>query len=236
VRVELPPAYPYKSPSIGFMNRIYHPNVDEVYVRDRLRHLSIYLALSLALSMAEELLLTGEVRWWRRSGSVCLDVINQTWSPMFGTFDIRRIDAVMHALIFVVCLEHLADANDDGCGCGCGCGCVDLVNVFEVFLPQLLLYPNPNDPLNGDAAALLLKDPTKFADKVKGTPQASPPSMPCTRLLSPILTLAPLAEYVKKYASSATGNGDDGADDGSSSDLSELSDYASEGDETEFFR
>jgi ubiquitin-conjugating enzyme E2 H len=57
---------------------------------------------------------------------VCLDVINQTWSPMF-----------------------------------------DLVNVFEVFLPQLLLYPNPTDPLNGEAAALLMRDPPGYAAKVK---------------------------------------------------------------------
>jgi hypothetical protein len=50
----------------------------------------------------------------------------------------------------------------------------DLVNVFQTFLPQLLLYPNPSDPLNGEAAALHMRDPEAYKRKV--------------------------IEYVKKYA------------------------------------
>lgn len=44
-----------------------------------------------------------------------------------------------------------------------------MINIFEVFLPQLLRYPNPNDPLNGEAAALLMRHPKEYEQKVKGT-------------------------------------------------------------------
>ncbi|GFP96554.1 ubiquitin-conjugating enzyme e2 5 [Phtheirospermum japonicum] len=60
-------------------------------------------------------------------GSICLDVINQTWSPMFCK-----------------------------------------TNVFEVFLPQLRLYPNTSDPLNGEAATLMMLDRSSYEQKVKG--------------------------------------------------------------------
>lgn len=42
-----------------------------------------------------------------------------------------------------------------------------MINIFEVFLPQLLRYPNPTDPLNGEAAALLMRDPPSYDLKVK---------------------------------------------------------------------
>ena len=44
----------------------------------------------------------------------------------------------------------------------------DMINIFEVFLPQLLRYPNPTDPLNGEAAALLMREPRSYDARVKG--------------------------------------------------------------------
>lgn len=40
--------------------------------------------------------------------------------------------------------------------------------MFEVFLPQLLLYPNPSDPLNGEAASLLMREPQMYNQRVRG--------------------------------------------------------------------
>ncbi|CAM6107967.1 unnamed protein product [Calypogeia fissa] len=89
VRVRMPKDYPFKYPSINFVNKIYHPNIDE------------------------------------KTGNICLDVLYEKWSPMY-----------------------------------------DLINVFEVFLPQLLLYPNPASYRNQGAAVLMMNDYGKFEQEV----------------------------------------------------------------------
>lgn len=35
-------------------------------------------------------------------------------------------------------------------------------------MPQLLLYPNPSDPLNGEAGALMMRNRVAYELKVKG--------------------------------------------------------------------
>jgi ubiquitin-conjugating enzyme E2 D/E/ubiquitin-conjugating enzyme E2 H len=82
--------FPFKSPSVGFRTRIYHPNVDEA------------------------------------SGSICLDSLNKAWSPAFS-----------------------------------------LENVITSQLSYLLQYPNPADPFNREAAAMMQGDPVKFKTFVK---------------------------------------------------------------------
>ena len=42
-----------------------------------------------------------------------------------------------------------------------------MVNIFSMFLPQLLLYPNATDPLNGDAASLYLQDRDEYYARIK---------------------------------------------------------------------
>jgi len=117
------------------MNKVYHPNIDEV------------------------------------SGTVCLDVINQAWTALY-----------------------------------------DLSNIFESFLPQLLTYPNPIDPLNGDAAAMYLHKPEDYKKKV--------------------------ADYVRRYATeealkdlrkAAKAAGQEASDSDSESSLSEFSEDEAEG-------
>jgi ubiquitin-protein ligase len=90
LRFTIPETFPFASPSVGFVSKIYHPNIDE------------------------------------ESGSICLDTLNKAWSP---TFTIRHI--------------------------------------VETVIPYLLSYPNPDDPLNREAAHLMKSNKTSFENKAK---------------------------------------------------------------------
>ncbi|RLN92245.1 hypothetical protein BBJ28_00023758, partial [Nothophytophthora sp. Chile5] len=105
IHVTLPKDYPFKSPSIGFVNRIYHPNVDET------------------------------------RGAPCSVRFRRLWWQ-FEPDSRGKLTS--------------------------GLSSAELVNIFEVFIPQLLRYPNPSDPLNGEAASLLMKDADSYNNKVKG--------------------------------------------------------------------
>lgn len=92
IRFTIPDKYPFNSPSVGFVQKILHPNID-----------------------------------WA-SGSICLDALNKKWSPVFT-------------------IKH----------------------VVESLLTYLLTYPNPEDPLNREAAALMRDNPEAYKVKVLET-------------------------------------------------------------------
>ncbi|KAH9742086.1 UBC core domain-containing protein [Citrus sinensis] len=125
IRVELPDAYPYKSPSIGFVNKIFHPNVDELK-GIRILCITYYILYSFSVTLKKALA-----------------------SCVFSTLNSVEISCY---------LEFFSSQP---------LSAADLLNIFEVFLPQLLLYPNPSDPLNGDAASLMMKDRKQYEQRVK---------------------------------------------------------------------
>ena len=90
IQIIIPEEYPFKSPSVGFIDKIYHPNID------------------------------------LRSGSICLNTLNQTWSPIYN-----------------------------------------LTHIYNIFIPQLLMYPNPDDPLNEEAANLYNNDQVLYKQNIK---------------------------------------------------------------------
>ena len=88
---------------------------------------------------------------------------------------------------------------------------VDLLNVFDMFLPQLLLYPNPADPLNGEAAALMMREPERYKERIRGAPLFIPrgPTLDTSRQPPPRAR----AEYVAKFGQVAPAKADDDDDD-----------------------
>jgi ubiquitin-conjugating enzyme E2 H len=89
IRFTIDTEFPFKSPSVGFVDHVLHPNID-----------------------------------WA-SGSVCLDALNKKWTP-------------------VITLSHIMDT----------------------LLPFLLAYPNPEDPLNRDAASMFMNAKELYNIKV----------------------------------------------------------------------
>lgn len=105
-----------------------------------------------------------------------------------------------------------------------------LFHTVETFLPQLLRYPNPSDPLNGEAAALLMREPKNYDIKVKGVQafrrQSLPVQSPCfTQILMRGLRRLPFIDYVQRYASKEPAD-DDGDDDDDEEEV-EMSDVGS---------
>jgi ubiquitin-conjugating enzyme E2 H len=102
-----------------------------------------------------------------------------------------------------------------------------MINIFEVFLPQLLRYPNPNDPLNGEAAALLMRHPKEYDAKVKGEP---------TTITEYVVESAQRVqpEYVQRYATKEAADAirDGNEDEGGDEEMSDIGSISDDGEAT----
>eukprot|EP00049_Salpingoeca_infusionum_P004067 m.74543 g.74543 ORF g.74543 m.74543 type:complete len:151 (+) comp12400_c0_seq1:142-594(+) len=85
--IKFPPDYPFKPPTVKFLTKVFHPNVNE-------------------------------------SGGICLDILKSKWAPSLTT----------HKVLLSI--------------------------------SSLLTDPNPDSPLNGDAARLLKQDKAQYDQKV----------------------------------------------------------------------
>lgn len=103
----------------------------------------------------------------------------------------------------------------------------DMINIFEVFLPQLLRYPNPTDPLNGEAAALLIREPKSYDAKVKG---ATDPAKRAGTTDGLRYDADRRIEYVAKYAKKEDAD-DAGPESASDDDLSSVASFGDDDDQ-----
>lgn len=124
----------------------------------------------------------------------------------------------------------------------------DMINIFEAFLPHLLRYPNPSDPLNGEAAALMLRDPKGYDNKVRGkssfaisnfyAPVYSPLSLAVPQFCFPKhesrgtsgCSHSGKTEYVQRYASKDAAE-EAGAESEDDDDMSSVASFGEDDDE-----
>jgi ubiquitin-conjugating enzyme E2 H len=107
----------------------------------------------------------------------------------------------------------------------------DMINIFEVFLPQLLCYPNAADPLNTEAAGLLTRNTAGYEARVKG--EWEDPSPRNEYMWKEHSGCWCNAEYIQRFATSEALEAAGNEDDDSESEMSSAGSFDDDEDEVE---